>query len=63
MEHKYFSMKEFTAFVVETAGQAKLRWLALSGSVLNETDSAELQRILEEFFRQRNHHSFRKHGT
>jgi siderophore synthetase component len=62
MRQRYFSMKEFMAFAVEVTGQVKLRWLALSGEVLNETDSAELQRILEEFFRKRNHHSFRKHG-
>ena len=63
MEHKYFSMKEFKAFVVEATGQVKLRWLALSGDVLNDEDSAELQGILEEFFRQQDHSSFRKHGT
>jgi len=40
-----------------------LRWLALSGSVLNEADSAELQRILEGFFHKQNHNSVRKHGA
>jgi len=63
MEHRYFSMKEFKAFVVEAAGQVKLRWLGLSGDVLNDTDSAELQRLLEEFFHQRKHRSLRKHGS
>jgi hypothetical protein len=51
------------AFVVKITGQVKLRWPALSGDVLNGEDSAELQRVLEEFFRQRNQSSFRKHGT
>ena len=63
MEHRYFSMKEFEAFVVDATAQVKLRWLALSGDVLNDDDSAELQRILEEFFRQRNHSSFHQHGS
>ena len=63
MEHRYFSLKEFVAFVVEATGQVKLRWLALSGDVLNDEDSAELQRTLEEFFRKRKHPSFRKHGS
>ena len=35
MEHRYFSMKEFKAFVVEATGQVKLRWLGLSRDVLN----------------------------
>jgi len=63
MEQRYFSMKEFRAFVIEVTGRVRLRWLAFSGDVLNETDSAELQQMLGEFFRERNHHSFRKHGT
>jgi hypothetical protein len=63
MEHRYFSLKEFVAFVVEATGQVKLRWLALSGEVLSDEDSAELQRTLEEFFLKRNHCSFRKHAT
>ncbi|PYU38024.1 MAG: hypothetical protein DMG54_31665 [Acidobacteria bacterium] len=62
MEHRYFSMKEFKAFVVEATGQVKLRWLGLSGDVPSDTDSAELQRLVEEFFRQRKHRSLRKHG-
>jgi hypothetical protein len=63
MEHRYFSIKEFKAFVVEATGQVRLRWLALSGEVLNDDDSAELQRILAEFFRHRNHSSFHQHGS
>ncbi len=58
----FFSQKEFAAFVAGTAGQVKLIWLALSGDLLNETDSAELQHLLDEFFRKRGHRSFRKGG-
>lgn len=63
MKDRYFSMKEFMAFIVATTGQVKLRWLALSGEVLNDADSADLQQRLEEFFCERNHSSFRKHGS
>jgi hypothetical protein len=58
----YFSQKEFTAFVAGTSGQVKLTWLAISGDLLNERDAAELERLLNEFFRKRGHRSFRKHG-
>ena len=56
----YFSQKEFAAFVAGTSGQVKLTWLALSGDVLNEKDVTELERLLDEFFRQRGHRSFCK---
>jgi hypothetical protein len=57
----YFSQKEFAGFVAGTTGQVKLTWLALSGNLLNEKDAAELERLLDEFFRKRGHRSFRKH--
>ena len=58
----YFSQKDFAAFVAGTSGQTKLTWLALSGDLLNEEDSAELEHLLDEFFRKREHRSFRKHA-
>jgi hypothetical protein len=58
----YFSQKEFAAFIAATVGQAKVSWLALSGRVLNEKESAELEKLLEDFFRTRGHRSFRQHG-
>ena len=58
----YFSQKEFSAFVAATAGQAKLSWLALSGHVLSDKESAELEKLLEDFFRAREHRSFKQHG-
>jgi len=58
----YFSQKEFAAFVVGTSGRVKLTWLSISGDLLNERDAAELERLLDEFFRKRGHRSFRKHG-
>jgi len=58
----YFSQKEFAGFVAGTAGQVKLTWLALSGNLLNERDAAELERLLDEFFRKRGLRSFRKHA-
>jgi hypothetical protein len=58
----YFSEREFAAFAAGMTGQVKLTWLALSGDLLNEKDSAELERLLDQFFRKRGHHSFRKHG-
>jgi hypothetical protein len=57
----YFSQREFAAFVAGTRGQVRLTWLALSGDLLNDKDSAELERLLDEFFRKRGHRSFRKH--
>ena len=56
----YFSQKEFAAFVAGTSGQVKLTWVALSGDLLNEKEAAELERLLDEFFRKRGHRSFRK---
>jgi hypothetical protein len=58
----YFSEREFAAFVAGMTGQVKLTWLALSGDLLNEKDSAELEHLLDEFFRKRGHRSFRKHA-
>ena len=58
----YFSQKEFAAFVAGTSGQVKLTWLAISGDLLNEKDAAELERLLDEFFRKRGHRSFHRHG-
>ena len=58
----YFSEKEFAAFVAGMSGQVKLIWLALSGDLLNEEDSAELEHLLDGFFRKREHRSFRKHS-
>lgn len=58
----YFSEKEFAAFVARMSGQVKLTWLAFSGDLLNEEDSAELEHLLAEFFRRRGHRSFRKHA-
>jgi hypothetical protein len=59
----YFSQKESQAFVAGIASQMKLSWLALSGEVLSDKDSAELQQVLEQFFRSKGHHSFRQHGV
>ena len=58
----YFSQKEFAAFVAATSGQAKVSWLALSGHLLNEEESAALEKLLEDFFRTRGHRSFQQHG-
>jgi len=58
----YFSEKEFAAFAAGTSGQIKLTWLALSGDLLNEKDSAELEHLLKELFRKHGHRSFRKHA-
>lgn len=58
----YFSQKEFAAFVAGSTGQVRLTWLALSGDLLSEKDAAELERLLDEFFRGRGHRSFRKHA-
>jgi len=58
----YFSQKEFAAFVAGNSGQVRLTWLALSGDLLNEKDAAELERLLDDFFRKRGHRSFRKHA-
>lgn len=62
MVRGYFSQEEFAAFVASTAGQAKVAWLALSGHVLSETESDELQKLLADFFRARGHRSFKQHG-
>jgi len=56
----YFSQKEFAAFVAGVGGQVRLTWLAISGDLLSEKDSAQLEHLLDEFFRQRGHRSFRK---
>ena len=58
----YFSEREFAAFVAGMTGQVKLTWLALSGDLFNEKDAAELERLLDQFFRNRGHCSFRKHA-
>jgi hypothetical protein len=58
----YFSEREFAAFVAGMTGQVKLTWLALSGDLLNEKDASELERLIDEFFRQRGDRSFRKHA-
>jgi hypothetical protein len=58
----YFSEGEFAAFVAGMTGQVKLTWLALSGDLLNEKDSSELEHLLDQLFRKRGHRSFRKHG-
>jgi hypothetical protein len=58
----YFSEREFAASVAGMSGQVRLIWLALSGDLLNEQDSAELERVLDQFFRKRGHRSFRKHA-
>ena len=58
----YFSEREFEAFVAGMSRQVKLTWLALSGDLLDEKDSAELKHLLDEFFRKRGHRSFRRHA-
>jgi len=55
----YFIEKEFAAFVVGSAGQVKLSWLALSGDLLHKNDSEELEHLLDEFFRKRGLRAFR----
>lgn len=56
-----FSEREFAAFVAGMSRQVKLTWLALSGDLLNGKDSTKLEHLLDEFFRKREHRSFRKH--
>ena len=58
----YFSQQEFAAFIAATTGQAKVSWLALSGQVMNEKESTDLKKLLEDFFRGREHRSFRQQG-
>lgn len=58
----YFSQREFTAFICHLTGLIKLAWLALAGGLLTEEESEELRALLEDFFRRRDHRSFRKHS-
>jgi hypothetical protein len=57
----YFSEREFRAFVAAIAGHVNCSWLALSGRVLTKEQAAELDTLLDKFFRATDHISFRKH--
>jgi len=58
----YFSQKEFHAFIATEVGRINCGWLALSGGVLSKEQAAELEKLLDEFFRRTGHASFRQHG-
>ena len=58
----YFSQREYAAFLATLTGQAKISWLALSGKTLSEQETRELEALLDEFFRKRNHRSFKLHA-
>jgi len=58
----YFSQKEFQAFEAAIVGHINCSWLALSGKVLSKEQIAELEKVLEQFFRKANHISFKQHA-
>ena len=58
----YFSQQEFQAFVAAIVGHINCGWLALSGHVLTKEQAAELEKLLDQFFRKTNHVSFNQHA-
>lgn len=58
----YFSQKEFQAFVAAIMGHVNCSWLALSGHVLSKEQAAELEHLLDGFFRRTGHLSFKQHS-
>jgi hypothetical protein len=63
MARMRFSEKEFHAFVAASSDRLKVMWLALSGDVLTPEESAELEKLLAEFFSERRVcQPLRKHG-
>jgi len=57
----YFSQREYRTFLAEVIGQAKVRWLALSGKPLGEPEANELEQLIDQFFRNVGHRSFEQH--
>ncbi len=57
----YFAEKDFASFIAGEVGRLRLGWLALAGGMLDENDRAELERLLDDFFRARPHRSLRAH--
>jgi len=54
----YFSQREYRTFLAVVIGQAKVRWLALSGKPLGEPEANELEQLIDQFFRKVGHRSF-----